>query len=100
MITRSTIDGWLKNPEKRKLLAIIGLMISFAVPFFILIDLLDWSVQQTREAVRRETYWHGESVKWRDFALQSGLNVTSTSRCDAEKCVNICTGAPAMEPRP
>jgi hypothetical protein len=103
MTTRSTIDGWLKSPAVKPLYVVAFMVVLVAI-LLMLPSAPDRSAQQADHAIELAKYWQAEALKWREIAgrstLQAAMTSPEASKCDGEKCVNVCTGEPAMKVRP
>lgn len=110
MITYSTIDGLLKNKNAQRWMIAVFITAVALSPSALLWYMAEMSLAQTRTMITvsdrwmaRAKAWESEADKWRMIAarasLQAAMCVPEASKCDAEKCVNARTGAPAMERR-
>lgn len=104
MITRSTIDGWLNSKEAHWFAAAGIISVFVMLPISITVDAFNATSAQADKAVELAKFWQAETMKWREIAgretLRAAMSSPQASKCDAEKCVNVCTGEPAMKVRP
>lgn len=110
MITYSNVEGFLKSKNARQWLVAIWITVTALSPSALLWYMLEKSLAQTQVMFGVSNSWmertkiaENEAVKWRTIAsrasLQAAVCAPAASKCDAEKCINVCTGTPAMESR-